>query len=279
MLRRAIHSKNEGALQSMTDKSKTRSPNDLLLATDPDAVSVLDPGSSGQFLFTCDHASNRVPAPLGDMGMTADQLSSHIAWDPGALPVALELASRFQSPLVFGSYSRLVVDLNRPPESPGSMPTSSAGIPVPGNLGISESQRALQLEMLFRPYHEAIEGLLAARLAAGQRTALVAVHSFTPDYPGEARPWHAGIAHRHDGGLGTALVAALRRHGDFPVGDNLPFQIDDDEDATIPWHGERRGLPNVLIELRQDTVATRADRALWVERLHATLQVAIAAVR
>jgi predicted N-formylglutamate amidohydrolase len=71
----------------------------------------------------------------------------------------------------------------------------------------------------------------------------------------------------------------LRRQGEFPVGDNLPFQIHDDEDATIPWHGERRGLPNVLIELRQDTVATKPDRARWVERLHTALQVAVAAVR
>jgi predicted N-formylglutamate amidohydrolase len=263
----------------MVDTSNPPRAADLLLATDPDPVTVLDPELPGPFLFTCDHASNRMPTALGDMGMTADQLSSHIAWDPGALPVAVELASRFQSPLVFGSYSRLVVDLNRPPDSPGSMPVSSAGIPVPGNLGISSSERERRLKSLFRPYHEAIERLLAARLAARRSTALVAMHSFTPDYPGEARPWHAGIIHRHDGGLGTALVAALQRQGDFLVGDNLPFQILDDEDATIPWHGERRELPNVLIELRQDTVAIRPDRARWVERLHTALQVAVAAVR
>jgi len=263
----------------MVDPSNTIGAAGLLLAEDPDPVTVVDPGSPGSFLFTCDHASNRLPTLLGDLGMTADQLSSHIAWDPGALSVAVELASKFQSPLVFGSYSRLVVDLNRPPDSPGSMPASSAGIPVPGNLGISSSARDLRLKTLFHPYHEAIERLLAARLVARQPTALVAMHSFTPDYPGEARPWHAGIAHRHDRGLGTALVDALQRQGDFLVGDNLPFQIHDEEDATIPWHGERRGLPNVLIELRQDTVATRADRACWVERLHAGLQIAVAAIR
>ena len=250
----------------------------LLADGDPEPVTIVNRDSAGPFLFTCDHACNHIPVRLGDMGMTPEQLLSHIAWDPGALQVALELSSLFGSPLVYGGYSRLVVDLNRPPESPGSMPVTSAGIPVHGNEALSESERHLRLHTLFHPYHGAIDRLLSERQRSNLATNLVAIHSFTPDYPGETRPWHVGVIHRHDFGLGVALVKALREGGDVHVGDNLPFQIHDDGDATIPRHGEQRRLPNVLVELRQDILATAADRAIWVRRLHRALQHAIAAI-
>jgi predicted N-formylglutamate amidohydrolase len=262
----------------MADRLKSLTVGRFLGETDPDPVAIFNRAMPGPFLFTCDHACNRLPARLGDMGMTAAQLTSHIAWDPGALPVAQGLASLFGSPLVYGAYSRLVVDLNRPAESTGSMPEMSAGIPVPGNAGLSESERQERLDAVFHPYHEAIDGLLGERLESSRATALVAIHSFTPDYPGEARPWHVGIIHRHDFGLGAPLVDALRGRDDLRVGDNLPFQIQDDGDATIPRHGERRRLPNVLIELRQDTLATAEGREAWVARLHAALQCALAAI-
>jgi predicted N-formylglutamate amidohydrolase len=249
----------------------------FLAESDPHPVAIVNRGLPGPFLFTCDHACNRIPERLGDMGMTADQLSSHIAWDPGALPVALELASLFQSPLVYGAYSRLIVDLNRPPDSSGSMPVTSAGVPIPGNQGLSEWERRLRLTALFRPYHEAIDRLLSERLESSHATAVVAIHSFTPDYPGELRPWHVGVTHRRDFGLGTGLVKALRHGSDVLVGDNVPFQIQNDGDETIPRHGEQRCLPNVLIELRQDTLTTAADRDVWIKRLHQALRQALGA--
>jgi predicted N-formylglutamate amidohydrolase len=259
----------------MVGRLKSVGAGDFFGETDPKPVTVLNPHSAGPFAFTCDHACNRIPVRLGDMGMTREQLEAHIAWDPGALGVALELASRFNSPLVYGSYSRLVVDLNRPPESPGSMPLASAGIAVPGNAEIDESERRLRLDALFHPYHSAIDRVLSERAAASRPTALVAVHSFTPDFPGEKRPWHVGVIHRRDFGLGAALVDALREPNDVVVGDNLPFQIQDDGDVTIPRHGERRRLPNVLIEVRQDTLTTAPAREIWAARLYAALERAL----
>jgi len=249
---------------------------DVLLAeNDPPAVTVRNHHGSGPVLFTCDHACNRIPASLGDLGLTEEQLLSHIAWDPGALPVAQHLAARFDSPLIYGGYSRLVVDLNRPPDSPDSMPVSSAGIPIPGNLGLSDTKRWARLQALFRPYHAAIESVLDARAQAGLATVLVAIHSFTPHYPGETRPWQVGVIHRHDFGFGAALVDALRAENDILVGDNRPFQIQDDGDATIPVHGERRSLPNALIELRQDGLANSSGREIWASRLAAALERAL----
>ena len=45
-------------------------------------------------------------------------------------------------------------------------------------------------------------------------------------------------------------------------------------------HGEGRGLPHVLVEIRQDGIATPADAAAWAVRLAETYaQVEPAALR
>ncbi|MGH2395261.1 MAG: N-formylglutamate amidohydrolase, partial [Candidatus Limnocylindria bacterium] len=35
----------------------------------------------------------------------------------------------------------------------------------------------------------------------------------------------------------------------------------------IPVHGERRGIPHVEIEIRQDLIAEATGQAMWAERL------------
>ena len=37
-----------------------------------------------RFLITCDHAGNRFPERLGDLGVSASERQRHIAWDIGA---------------------------------------------------------------------------------------------------------------------------------------------------------------------------------------------------
>jgi predicted N-formylglutamate amidohydrolase len=151
------------------------------------------------------------------------------------------------------------------------MPAESAGVAIPANVALSQAERNARREALFFPYHDTIGRLIDARLGAGRPTMLLALHSFTPDYPGEIRPWHVGVTHRADRGLGSLMVDLLRQRTDLCVGDNQPYRIDDFDDVTIPVHGERRDLPNVLIELRQDTLATAHGIAETAEWLSAAL--------
>ena len=63
------------------------------------------------------------------------------------------------------------------------------------------------------------------------------------------------------------MLGALARSGDFLVGENEPYPIDDDIDYTIPVHGEGRGLPSAMIEIRQDGIRNAEGAAVWAERL------------
>jgi predicted N-formylglutamate amidohydrolase len=70
-----------------------------------------------------------------------------------------------------------------------------------------------------------------------------------------------------------ALGWALGRTGDFAIGDNEPYPIEDDIDYTIPLHGESRGLPCAMIEIRQDGILTEAGAAVWAARLAAAYRL------
>ena len=238
----------------------------LLAPDEPPAFTVVKAEGRGGALLVCDHASNRVPRRLAGLGLDKRALADHIAWDPGAAAVARALAALLDAPLVLSGYSRLVIDCNRPPDGPRSIAEISDGVVVPGNRDLDASTRAERRRVLFDPYHDAIRRLLDRR--RGRPTLLLSVHSFTPSLGGQARPWPIAVAHRHDQGLGRRLREALLADDpDLLVGDNQPYAVGDASDYTLPVHGEARGLPNVLIEIRQDGLATLVQCRGWAERL------------
>ncbi|MFV8755147.1 N-formylglutamate amidohydrolase [Nannocystaceae bacterium ST9] len=241
----------------------------LLESDEPAAVETLRPEGRSPIMLVCDHASNRVPRRLGTLGLGPDDLASHIAWDPGAAIVARRLSELLDAPLVLAGYSRLVIDCNRPLISPQSIAEQSAGVVVPGNRGLSADDRASRVDALFHPYQDTIAALLAAR--GPRTTTLLAIHSFTPVLAGQARPWPIAVAHGRDRQLADSLIAGLRRTGDFLIGDNEPYSIGREYDYTIPIHGEDRGLPCAMIEIRQDGLTTTTNAMIWADRLAAAL--------
>jgi len=245
-----------------TDKPVTAP---LLEPTEPTAVEVVNAAGAGSAVLVCDHASNRFPRRLGRLGLTQAQAAEHIAWDPGAAEVARRLAAHLDAPLLLTNYSRLTIDCNRPLESAESIAEHSAGITIPGNQRLSAQDRATRIESLFIPYHRAIGTLLDHR--RGRPTLLLSVHSFTPTLYGRRRPWHVGVCHALDGRLAALLLGALAHDGGLTLGDNEPYWISDDTDYTIPVHGEGRGLPSAMIEIRQDGVRSGTEAAAWAQRL------------
>ena len=242
----------------------------LLSADEPPAVEIVNRDSDATLFFVCDHASPRIPRVLQDLGLSRAEIEAHIGWDIGAAHLARNLAEAFAAPLVLTGYSRLVIDCNRPLASDGSIPRTSAGTVIAANTGLSAAAQKQRQDTFYHPYHDAISGLLDRRAARQLPTALFAIHSFTPDYPGEERPWHVDFAYHRD----RRLAGLLLDHIDVPglvVGDNLPYAVEDDSDQTIPQHGERRGLPHVMVEIRQDTLATPSAIDIWSERLIALI--------
>lgn len=247
-----------------------------LASGDPHPVGVIDPDSRSPFFLICDHASNAVPASLGDLGLPRSELDRHIGLDIGALAVATSLTGRLGASLVYQRYSRLVVDCNRRPEALDSMPTIADGTEVFGNQTLSKADRAARLEAIFAPYHRTVATMLDRRAAEGLPTLLMSVHSFTPALwaqPAE-RPWQIGLCWGLDDRFSRAILTALTLEDGLVVGENQPYCVDMVNDYSIPVHGEERGLPYVEFEIRQDLLASGDAAEVWADRLALILNAA-----
>jgi predicted N-formylglutamate amidohydrolase len=229
-------------------------------------VKVTNRGGSSPFLILCDHASRFIPTEYGTLGLSAADLKRHIAWDPGALPVAERLAAVLDAPLVESCISRLVVDCNRPLDAPDLIPALSETTEIPGNRHLGADERAGRVALVHKPFHDAIDELVAARLQAERPAWLVSVHSFTPVYKRVPRPWQVGIIHDDDVRLAAPTIEALRRTGAI-VGVNQPYSPADRVYYTLERHARSRGLPCAMIEIRNDEIAEERGQSLWGDRL------------
>jgi len=227
-----------------------------------------------RWLFTCDHATNRVPDWVneGTLGLAPADMQRHIAYDIGAAGVTRHLAARMQSPAVLSDFSRLVIDPNRGEDDPTLLMKLYDGTIIPANRHADAADRERRLNELHRPYHNAY-GELAARR---DDTVVCAIHSFTPQLNGRpARPWEIGVLYAHDDRLALPFMAACRAQG-WCVGDNEPYSGHLPGDA-VDRHALRDGRPNVLIEIRNDLIADDAGQVLWADRLAPILSDVLAA--
>jgi len=190
--------------------------------------------------------------------------------------VALALSCRLDAAVILQNYSRLVIDCNRPPNTPESIATLSEYTKIPGNIDLSTRDAEAREQEIFRPYHQRIEQELDARAARRQPSVLLALHSFTPQYKGQSRPWHVGLLFNRDDRLAQALRVLLQIEPGLVIGINEPYSVDDTTDYGIPVHGEQRGLLHLELEIRQDLITDEAGQIEWAERLARLLPLALA---
>ena len=248
---------------------------DALLSEDDPPVFLIERAKgSSAFLLTCDHAGRAIPHKLASLGLSEDELSTHVAWDLGVAELGRRLSARLDAFLIMHNYSRLVIDANRPPGAPDSIPTLCERTRIAANEGLSSSDARERVEEVFQPYHQRIRDELDASSARACRSMLVALHSFTPVYMDEGRRWHVGVLYGRDPRLGRLVRDGLRSDGALIVGDNQPYSVSDASDYTIIVHGEQRGIPHVELEIRQDLLASDSDVQSWAERLGGVLEEA-----
>ncbi len=225
-----------------------------------------------RWLITCDHATNTVPDAVhgGDLGLSADDMGRHIAYDIGAAGLASALATHLDAPAIFADFSRLVIDPNRGEDDPTILMKLYDGTIIPGNRYADEAERERRLDLCYRPYHNAL-----AQMAARQDdTVIVSVHSFTRQFRGRPpRPWHVGVLYAADERLTRPLITRLKAEPDLCVGENEPYTGALEGDA-IDRHAIAKGRANVLIELRNDLIETAQDQAAWAARLAPILEAA-----
>ena len=212
-------------------------------------------------VLVCEHASRTIPPRWTGLGLSAEGARSHAAWDPGAQALARALAARLDAPAVLATVSRLVHDANRPAGHTSAMPARVERVDVPGNAELAEDEVRARASLVHAPFHATLERLLDWRVAEGLPTCLVTVHSFNPTWHGEPREVELGVLHDEDARLADAVLDALEGAGGFVARRNEPYGPGDGVTFTLARHALARGLPNVMLEVRNDLLADEAGVA------------------
>jgi predicted N-formylglutamate amidohydrolase len=231
-----------------------------------DSYSILPGRSDRGLVILCDHAGNDLPEEYRTLGLPADQLQRHIAYDIGAAPIARALSAALDAPAVLSRYSRLLIDPNRGADDPTLIMRISDGAVIPGNRNLDANERARRVRRYFEPYHQAIAAVLDRCLRDGPAPALLSIHSFTESWKEVSRPWHVGVLWGEDARLARPLLERFYAEGDLIVGENEPYTgllVGD----CLWQHGRERGLANAIVEIRQDLIRDAAGQAAWARRL------------
>ena len=241
------------------------------------AVEIVNPAGRAPVLLICDHAGRATPGWLGDLGLSERERARHIGWDPGAAAVTRVLANRLDAPAVLCHVSRLVIDPNRKPGEPTSIPRVSDGTVIPANQHVSADERRRRYRLSFLPYHRTIARLLAGlRRSRVRHPAIVSVHTCTDVMGGLWRPWHVGVLFNHDQRLARPVLDGLRRDRALSVGANQPYSGRIHNGYSVPFHAERNRLPHVTFEVRQDLLRTDEQTRSWGDRLAEALAPPVA---
>jgi predicted N-formylglutamate amidohydrolase len=241
---------------------------DQLESSGPPVVCVNEAGRA-PFVLVCEHASRLLPAGYDRLGLPVAAFDRHIAWDIGAAEVATRLACLIDAPLFLAGYSRLLIDLNRPPDSPDSAPAISETTRIPGNAEVGPEEADRRRRNWFAPFHDAVAAHLDGR--RGRPTAVIGMHTFTPVFRDVARPWHAGVLFRRAEVFGQSLASAIESRWGRPLGRNEPYEVTLETDYTVPVHGDARGLAAALVEIRQDLVTNVFQIERWSRLLASAL--------
>lgn len=187
-------------------------------------------------LLTCEHGGNAVPARYRDLFRTSGRtLASHRGWDRGALVIAKDLRKGLRAPLIAATVSRLVVDLNRSPESPTLLSRWTA------RLGPEERERLLR--EFYWPYRARVEETVRRMNREGRLVVHISVHTFTPVLRGEQREVDVGLLMDPTRKPEVAVCRAWRQLliGE-PLNDRARFNVCFNE----PYKGTDDGLTTYL---------------------------------
>ena len=223
-----------------------------------------------RFLILCDHASNHVPPAMDNLGLPPEELSRHIAFDPGAFEVAEIIADTLGAPLVAAQFSRLIIDPNRGLDDPTLVVKLSDGAVIPANRHVDpyrdKAAWQARIDTYYTPYNQAIEAAIGAAKQDGIAPIILSVHSFTPIWRGDKRPWHAAVLWDKDDRLKRVMDAYMADLPDLIYGDNEPYSGRLKNDCLYR-HGTQNGLPHALIELRQDLIAETGGQTIWAAHM------------
>ncbi len=233
-------------------------------AFDKAAFNTKNPEGQAPYLFVCEHASNYIPKEFNNLGLASELLNEHIAWDPGTADLTQYLADSFNSCSVLCEYSRLLIDCNRPIGDKSSILEVSEHHAIPGNKQLSDEHKQARAEAIFKPFHSEISSQVSRLKSLHSSFPIIGIHSFTPSFLGQKRPYKFSILWKHETPFVDAVIKYLQSHPMAnEIGFNQPYSAKEISAYTTEYHADKNHLPNLIFEVRQDLLESREDIIHW----------------
>lgn len=215
-----------------------------------EAAEVIADTARPGIVLLCEHGGRTVPAPWSDLGLPSALFATHHGCDIGAAQLTRVLAQKLGATAVIANYSRLFLDYNRKRNDAECRRIEIGGIPIPGNLDLTEREIEVREAIARAPVEGAMRQWTEERPAA----AVISIHSFSPYWNNAKRTCEIGIMWREDTRLAPRLIAELSRRGDYVVRDNEPYDFRTSDWFTLQRHGLEIGVPCAYIEVRNDLI-------------------------
>jgi predicted N-formylglutamate amidohydrolase len=139
-----------------------------------------------QVIITCEHATHRIPKKyLPLFAQAGGILETHQGYDIGAAELSRHLSRQLPAPLFLGTYSRLLVDLNR------RFSHRKAFSRFTRSLAAAEKERIL--EKYHAPYRSAVTRFVRREIENQCPVIHLSIHSFTPELNGVVRNADIGV--------------------------------------------------------------------------------------
>ena len=239
----------------------------LLGPGDPPPFETLNERGTSRALVVCDHASCRIPAALGSLGISEYERTEHIGWDLGAGNVARRLSALLDAPAILAGFSRLVIDCNRPAAAPDRIPPESDTVPVPGNTGLEQAAVDARIAEIFTPLPRRNQRRPRPH---NRRRSAARVGGGTQLHPAACRRQPKTVGNRHLLGQGPPLGGPPDRAatGGRPHGRRQRALRLRRAHRLHRTRARRvRGLPSLLIEIRNSEIRTAEAVETWAARL------------
>ena len=203
-------------------------------------------------ILTCEHATNFVPEKYHNLGLTVEELNTHIAYDKGCLELTKKLEKELDLSAFYGQVSRLVVDCNRRPEEDDCILAVSDNIKVPANADLSDADRIDRLDEFYYPYHQQISDKLNEVIANGDEPFLFSIHGYTPQLSdGIKRPWEAGLLYYQKTDDINMMLKVLD-NTNMNIGRNEPYDMRKYDTGVCAIQATPLSISNALLEIRAD---------------------------
>lgn len=227
-------------------------------------------GNRFAVVVTAEHASLKIPDQYRGLGLSARQQQSHIAWDEGSKALAREIARELSAPLVEGSVSRLIVDLNRSLHHRQVIPAVAFGVAVPGNNAVTAEERARRFELYYEPFRSTALTEISKGIESTGRCVHISVHTFTPKLNGVVRPLDVAVLYdprrKREAALGESLAARFASAG-LRVRRNFPFRgVADGHTTGLRRRFSDKSYAGVEIEVNQSLLGEWKQTVVRVSR-------------